>query len=102
MNKSILDMVQQTATGLHQAGIMDIQTKREFDALCLPPVKTYSAEQIKRIRLNNQVSQTVFATYLNISPSTVQKWEQGHKKPNGLALRLLELIERNGLNILIK
>lgn len=101
MNKSILDVVHETAKGLHKAGVMDTQTLREFDALCLIPVKAYTPEQIKKIRLENRVSQAVFAAYLNISVSTVQKWEQGGKKPNGLALRLLNLIERKGLEVLM-
>jgi putative transcriptional regulator len=37
---SILSVVHETAKGLSNAGIMDEMTMREFDALCLPPVKT--------------------------------------------------------------
>ena len=39
MAKSTLKSVQETAKGLHKAGAMDEMTMREFDALCLPPVK---------------------------------------------------------------
>jgi len=73
---------------------------REFDALCLPPVKTYSATQIKRIRLKSKISQGVFAAYLNTSKSTVQKWEQGVKKPNGPSLKLLNLVAEKGIGVL--
>ena len=79
---------------------MDTKTMREFDALCLPPVKEYTATQIKRIRLHNKASQAVFAAYLNTSPSTVQKWERGNKKPNGPSLKLLNLVDRKGLEAL--
>lgn len=48
MNDSILDAIHETAEGLHKAGVMDKRTLREFDALCLPLVKQYSAAQIKR------------------------------------------------------
>lgn len=101
MNKSILDVVHETAKGLHKAGVMNTQTMREFDALCLTPIKTYTPEQIRNIRLDNKVSQAVFAAYLNTSLSTIRKWEQGGKKPNGIALRLLNLIERKGLDVLV-
>ena len=77
MTKSILETVHETAQDLAQAGTMEVATLREFDALCLPPVKEYTAVQIKRIRVENKASQGVFAAYLNTSPSTVQKWEQG-------------------------
>lgn len=100
MAKKILDAVHKTAKGLHKAGAMDTKTMREFDALCLPPVKEYSARQIRRIREQNKASQAVFAAYLNTSPSTVQKWEQGQKRPNGPSLKLLNLVAERGLEAL--
>jgi len=100
MAKKILDTVHDTAKGLHKAGVMDTKTMREFDALCLTPVKNLSAVQIKRLRTRNKASQAVFAAYLNTSPSTVQKWEQGQKKPNGPSLKLLNLIQQKGLDAL--
>ncbi len=100
MADSILDVIHETAQGLHEAGVMEAKTMREFDALCLPPVQVYSAEQIKHIRLRNQASQAVFAAYLNTSPSTVQKWECGQKKPNGPSLKLLNLVDQKGLEVL--
>ena len=98
--KRILNTVHETAKGLHKAGVMGTQTMREFDALCLPPVRNLSAVQIKRLRMRNKASQAVFAAYLNTSPSTVQKWEQGQKKPNGPSLKLLNLVEQKGLEAL--
>ena len=49
------------------------------------------------MRLRAKASQAVFAAYLNTSVSTVQKWEIGAKKPSGLALKLLNIVERKGL-----
>lgn len=100
MDKTILDVVHEGARDLHEAGLMDGVTMREFDALCLPPIKVYNAAQIKRIRTKSKASQAVFAAYLNTSPSTVQKWEQGLKKPNGPSLKLLNLVDQKGLEIL--
>ena len=65
MANKILDTVHETARGLHEAGVMDARTMCEFDALCLQPVKTLSAAQIKRLRTRLRVSQAVFAAYLN-------------------------------------
>ena len=48
-HKTLLDTVHETAKGLHKAGVMDTTTMREFDALCLPPVKIYTANQIKTL-----------------------------------------------------
>ncbi len=97
----IIEAMTETAHDLHDAGVMDEVTMREFDAMALPPVKQYTAVQIKRIRTRNKVSQPVFAKFLNASPSTIKSWEQGDKHPRGATLRLLEIVERQGLAALV-
>ena len=96
---AILEAVHETAKGLHAAGVMDQVTMREFDRLCLPPVKPLQPREIKRIRESSRVSQAVFAALLNTSLSTVQKWEIGQKRPTGTALKLLHLVQEKGLEI---
>ena len=98
---SILEAVHQTAQGLHQAGVMNQVTLREFDQLCLPPIEPLQPEQIKQIREASHVSQAVFARLLNTSVSTVQKWEIGQKKPTGTALKLLHLVQKRGLEVVV-
>jgi putative transcriptional regulator len=100
MKKSILEAVHETAKGLHENGLMNLQTMREFDALCLPAVQPLSPKEIKALRLREKLSQPVFAEYINASPSTVKKWETGEKHPTGPALKLLNLIAARGLGIL--
>jgi putative transcriptional regulator len=100
MAQKILKTVHETAKGLRDPGVLDTRTMREFDVLCLQPVKTLNAAQIRRLRTRNRVSQAVFAAYLNTSLSTVQKWERGQKKPNGPSLKLLNLVEQKGLDVL--
>ena len=97
---SLLDVAHEIASGLYEAEIIDATTMREFDALCIPPVKELSPSEIKRIRLNEKVSQPVFAQCLNTSPSTVKQWEQGEKHPRGTSLKLLNLVAKKGLDIL--
>lgn len=101
MNKSILEAVHSSAKDLKNAGVMDEMTLREFDALCLPPVKEFTPAQIKQIRQKTKASQSVFALFLNTSASTVQKWEQGQKKPRGTSLKLLNLVAEKGLEVLV-
>lgn len=100
MDKSILEVVHDTAKDLNDAGVMDDMTLREFDALCLPPVHPFSANDIKKLRKRIKVSQGVFAAYLNTSPSTIRQWEQGKKTPSGMSLKLLNLVEKKGLEVL--
>jgi len=90
----------ETVCDLQGVGVVSKQTLRDFEALSvLPP--TYSAAAIRQLREHFHVSQAVFAAYLNASVSTVQKWENGEKKPSGAALRLLSVIERKGLEVLV-
>ncbi len=95
----ILDAVHGTARDLRKAGVMDEVTMREFDALCLPRIKRYTAADIRRMRAKLRVSQAVFAAYMNVGKTTVQQWEQGQKKPNGPSLKLLDLVDRKGLKV---
>jgi len=98
----ILDAVHATAKGLHAAGAIDQVTMRQFDRLCVPSIEPLRPAQIKRIRERSRVSQAVFAALLNTSVSTVQKWEVGQKRPTGTALKLLHLVQKNGLDIVAR
>ena len=82
---------------LHVGGVIDKQTMRRFDEACLTPIRPLKPAEIKAIREKEHVSQTVFANYLNVSSSLVSKWERGEKRPSGASLKLLSLVEKNGL-----
>lgn len=56
-----------------------------------PPPKA-GADQITRLRKRFRMSQAVFAATLNVSPKTVQSWEQGVRQPADAALRMLQVI----------
>jgi putative transcriptional regulator len=102
MNKqyrsNIMAAVHETAEDLHDAGLMDKFTMREFDELCLTPIRHFIPEEIRQIRERENVSQSVFANYLNVSKGIISKWECGEKRPSGASLKLLALVEKNGLS----
>ena len=50
---------------------------------------------VKAIRDRFQLSQPRFAALLDISARTLQNWEQGRRKPQGPARRLLQIVERH-------
>ena len=89
--------IHETMEALHQTGAIDKQTMRRFDDACLTPIRPLKPKEIKAIREKEHVSQTVFATYLNVTTSLVSKWERGEKRPSGASLKLLSLVEKNGL-----
>jgi putative transcriptional regulator len=82
---------------LHDIGAIDKQTMRRFDDACLMPIRPLKPREVKAIREKEHISQTVFANYLNVTSSLVSKWERGEKRPSGASLKLLSLVEKNGL-----
>jgi putative transcriptional regulator len=102
MRKSrILEEMHETAKGLHEVGLIDERRMREYDALCHIDIVPFSPAQIRSLREKFELSQAVLAALLNTSVATVQQWEIGDKKPSGSSLKLLNLIERKGLEAVI-
>lgn len=89
------------ASDLEALGFIDKRTMRKYDALCLDPIPPYTAEKIRQLRERNRISQAVLAAVLNVSVSTVQKWEIDEKHPGGASLKLLHLLDRKGIDVLI-
>ena len=76
--------------------------KRELRTTVLPDLpKPMSAPEIKKLRGKLHASQAVFAHWLNVSPKLVQAWEGKQRTPQGPALLLLRLIERDPAAVLI-
>ena len=101
MRNSIAQSITNTVKDLNKSGLVDNITMKNIEKLCLPEVQEYSPEKIVSIRKKFRLSQAALASIFNISPSTVQKWEQGSKKPTGASKKLLDIIERKGLEAFI-
>lgn len=95
---NIMASIHETAEDLYEAGLMEKRTMREFDGLCLTPISPLKPEEIRNIRERENVSQVVFANYLNVSKGIVSQWERGEKRPSGASLKLLSLVEKKGLS----
>ena len=89
-----------SAQALFRTGVIDKATMRDFDAACLSVPPAFAPKDIQRLREANRVSQPVFARYLNTSESTIEKWETGAKRPSGMALKLLAIVQKHGLQVL--
>jgi putative transcriptional regulator len=97
----IMREMHESASDLHNIGLISKRRMAEFDALCHLGVPEMPPKKIKSLREGSKLSQAVFAAVLNTSISTVQKWEIGDKKPSGPSLKLLNLIERKGLEVVL-
>lgn len=92
-----LAAIYETASDLHDAGVMDKRTMRRFDELCLTPVRSLAAEEIRALRERERVSRAVFARYLDVTTGLISQWERGEKRPAGASLKLLTLVQEKGL-----
>ena len=101
MRSSVKKSIVNTIDDLNKSGLIDEITMKNIKSLCLPEVKDYTPEKIVSIRKKLKLSQAALASIFNISLSTVQKWEQGQKQPTGASKKLLDIVERKGLNALI-
>lgn len=53
-----------------------------------------TAPDVKAIRKAFGMSQTQLATFLHVSPRTLQNWEQGRRMPGGATRTLLRIMEK--------
>ncbi len=51
-------------------------------------------EQIKAVRRKTGLSQSRFAARLRLNVATIRNWEQGRTRPDGAAITLLSVIDR--------
>lgn len=97
-HSKIAAAVHETAEDFYDAGVMDKKTMQRFDQLCLTPTHTFTADEIKNIRERENISQSVFARYLNVTKGLISQWERGIKNPSGASLKLLSLVDKKGLD----
>jgi putative transcriptional regulator len=70
------------------------ETELRVTTLTIPePPPPYDAIRVAALRQRLKLSQAGFAQLLNVSPKTVQSWEQGARTPSHAAARLLQIIE---------
>ena len=94
----VMAAIHEAAEDLYSVDAINKRTMREFDVACLTPVEPLDADAIRSLRLREGASQSVFARYLNVTTGLVSQWERGKKKPQGASLKLLQLIQKKGLD----
>lgn len=99
----LLNEIHESVNNGYEAGIVDLDTMKKFDRLCMLNGHVMKPEEIQNIRKNiAKVTQPEFAKILSVSQSTIAKWETGNKKPSGLALKVLNLIEIKGIDFYLQ
>ena len=96
-----LKIAYETALDMHKAKLITDEELEQYEKDCLMPVvPRFIGQQIKDLRKHLQVSQDTLARALNVSLSSVRQWEQNQKDPSGASCKLLDLINRKGINFL--
>ena len=85
---------------MRDIGAVDPATMREFDRMCLTPAQDLKPAQIRAIRVKSGVSQAVFAEHIGVTKGLISKWECGEKHPSRMALKMLALVEKKGLDVI--
>ena len=65
------------------------------EAPVVKPVKKYTKDNIKELRISLNLSQRSFAEVLGVSQRTVESWENGANSPAGSSSRIIELLEQD-------
>jgi len=96
MRESIKSAIGDTVNELIKGNVKTSFSEKELKALgvTIPKVEI-NAKDIQEIRKRINLSQSVFAKVLNVSPSSVRQWEQGKRTPSGSTKILLELLKEN-------
>ncbi|MEO0438975.1 MAG: helix-turn-helix domain-containing protein [Pseudomonadota bacterium] len=89
-----MSKVSKTITGA-EVGEKLLQSVREMKAGKVARTTTIAANEVAAARLKSGLSQTEFAQALQISPRTLQEWEQGRRTPSGAARALIQIAFRH-------
>ena len=96
MRSSIKKAIGTTVQDMLDSGLKSSFTKKELNTLGVKiPEIVITSTEIKKIREKTNLSQTVFAKLLNVSPSSIRQWEQGKRVPTGSTKVLLELLNKS-------
>jgi putative transcriptional regulator len=104
---SIDAVLLETARDMLETGLMDragyqkITMRHVKNSAATGGIAAISAAQIRAMRERARMSQGVFAQVLNISPGYVSQLERGLKQPEGATLKLLNMIQRMGIDALL-
>ncbi len=72
-----------------------LKSVREMKAGKVARATQIAANEVAAARLKSGLSQTDFALALQISPRTLQEWEQGRREPSGAAKALIQIAFRH-------
>ncbi len=105
-NNRMIKAILETAEDMKKSGLMNDAdyekiTMRHLGMKVKKETQPLTGKDIRAIREKAQMSQAVFAYYLNLTPGYLSQLEREAKHPKGPVLALLNIIRRKGINVLL-
>ncbi|EAA7440501.1 transcriptional regulator [Salmonella enterica subsp. enterica] len=98
-----LKRIQSMAKRYNILGVVKDETVASIDAAVaardIPAVRTMTGTEIREVRTRYNMSQAALAMTIGMSVESVSKWERNESKPNKAALRIINLLDANGLKM---
>jgi putative transcriptional regulator len=95
----------ETANDMNNIGLLDNAAYEKITMRHLgikkPEIEPLTGKDIRMIREQTHMSQSVFAKCLNLTVGYVSQLERGVKRPTGAALVLLNVIHRKGIEAIL-
>ena len=95
----------ETAHDMKRVGVLDAADHAKITMRHLGDkdgiARPMSGAQIRSLRRHARMSQAAFARYLNLTVGYVSQLERGSKRPSGVVLVLLNVIRRNGIEVVL-
>ena len=82
-------------SGTKDDGYYIVHAGRKGREYRVMPVVPPSANEIRNLRQNAQLTVDEFSEILGVSESTITAWENGSKTPEGATCRLLNMMQRD-------
>ena len=102
---SLTQALLETANDMQGIGVLEQEAYEKITLRHLgirtPELEPLSSEDIRRIREQTHMSQSVFAHCLNVTVGYVSQLERGVKRPTGAILMLLNVIRRKGIDVIL-
>jgi len=67
-------------------------SKARKKTVAIKELATFTAQDIKNLRIEMNLTQKSFAALMGVSVKTIESWEYGTNQPSGSARRLLEIL----------
>lgn len=89
-----MDVYDSIMKGLSEA-VEHAQGKRRLktNSITIQPVAPYTGEEIRKLRLDMQMTQISFAEVFGVSVKTVEAWEANRNLPDGPARRMMAILQ---------